>query len=183
MTENKIDKKEQEKKEKKIIQLLTSPSEELKIKGLNLTVSEGSERITPYLIDLLLDDVDEKIQIEAQKILYELKNQASAAVIMEAILKPKYKSIQSKLIAAFWQSGIDASSYVEELTEIAIKEDYMTGVEVLTCIENLPNTPKESAVAESITKLKFALSSAGDKKDLLYTLAKILQSHLMQDEN
>ncbi len=65
----------------------------------------------------------------------DIKYQSACNEIITEICKPWKADTISMLTASCWQSGLDYSGYLADLTGIFLKGDYATAIECMTVIE------------------------------------------------
>jgi hypothetical protein len=121
---------------KQLITDLQSSNESTILNALENCRSIGTTDITPMLIKLLLH-ANEEISVEAEKIIYSLKDSASAKILVEALDDDKLKTIHAKLIAAFWMAGLDAKPYLTRFVKAAVDGDFLICMEVFSVIYNM----------------------------------------------
>lgn len=142
------------------------------ISALNEIKERGNLAYLPLLFSLLNSNPEPEVEKEITNILGTLKIKNAVPVITEAIRDPKYKPIQKKLITACWQNGLDYRPYLPVFIDFIIQEDWETGFEAFTVIENMENFPDQDLVDLSIEKINKALPETTDKKR--YLLQEIL---------
>lgn len=76
---------------------------------------------------------------ETNKIIEEFFNdiryQSARPEMIAEIRKPYTQDTISMLVASCWQSGLDYSSYIEDIAGIFLESDYATAIECMTLIE------------------------------------------------
>ncbi len=150
------------------------------LSGRNVTVvsaldevkAKGNVAYLPLLFGLLNSNPDEQVEKEILNILGTLKIQEAVTVLTEALQLTEYKSIRKKLTTACWQNGLDYKDYLPVFVDLIINEDWETGFEAFTVIENLENFPEQEIIDLSVSRIENALSNASDKKK--YFLQEIL---------
>jgi hypothetical protein len=132
----------------------------------------GNITYIPILLDLLSTNPDEQVEKEITDILNNLKVQKAVPVLAEAIQDPKYNSIRRKIITACWQNGLDFKNQLPVFVDIVIQEEWETGFEAFTVIENMEEYPERELVDLAIRKIHDALPGTDGKKK--YFLQEIL---------
>lgn len=133
----------------------------------------------------LLKQTDEPtIETAIIEFLFDLKDENGGPILIEAIENSEFEFYTSFLVAAFWQSAIDGSPYIENLIRAAIQGDYMTTLEALTVIENFDSAFNQMDILDYETDLNEAAESEenGDKKALLISMADVIRNLPIEGE-
>lgn len=133
--------------------------EEIKVKG--------NPAYLPILFALLNSNPEFEIEKKIINILGALKMQDSVPVIAEALMEPKLHGIRKELTAACWQNGLDYRNYLHVFIDIIIEEEWETGFEAFTVIENMETFPDREKVELSIKKINSALPETEERKKYL----------------
>jgi hypothetical protein len=128
---------EKKKLNKNIEANLFSANTETVIATLNTLKEKGNNAYLPLLFDLLNSNPEDEIEQEIIFILYNLKIKDAVPVMVEALQNPKYLPIRKKLTAACWENGLDYKNYLPVFVDLVINEDWETGFEAFTVIENM----------------------------------------------
>jgi hypothetical protein len=134
------------------------------VSALDEIKAKGNVAYLPLLFGLLNSDPDEQVEKEILNILGTLKIQEAVPVMAEALQSKEYKSIRKKLTSACWQNGLDFKNHLPVFVDLIINEDWETGFEAFTVIENLENFPDQEIIELSVSKIEDALPEATDKK-------------------
>lgn len=140
--------------------------------ALNEIKTKGNIVYLPLLFNLLNSSPDAQIEKEILHILGTLKIQEAASVMAGALQNSDYLQIRKKLTAACWQNGLDFKNYLPVFIELIIREDWETGFEALTVIENMEIYPEKEITEKSITMIHEAMPEVTDKKR--YFLQEVL---------
>jgi hypothetical protein len=151
---------------------LFSADTTLIVEALNTLKDKGNTAYLPLLFELLNTNPEAEVDKEIIFILYNLKIKDAVPVLVEAIQNPKYLPIRKKLTAACWQNGLDYSQFLPVFVDLVINEDWETGFEAFTVIENMENFPDKEITGIAKDKIHKALKDAGDQKK--YFLHEIL---------
>lgn len=143
---------------------VVSALEEIKVRG--------NVAYLPLLFDILNSDPDEQVEKEILKILGTLKIQDAVPVMAEALQSSRYQAIRKQLATACWQNGLDFKNYLPVFVDLVINEEWETGFEAFTVIENLEKLPEKEIIDISAAKIEHAMPNASDKKR--YFLQEIL---------
>jgi hypothetical protein len=154
--------------------------EERLLSGRNVTVitaldeikAKGNVAYLPLMFDLLCSNPDDQVEKEILNILGSLKVQDAVPFMAEALRTPEYKAIKKKILTACWQNGLDFKNYLPVLIDLIIEEEWETGFEAFTVIENMENFPEQNIIDLSVSKVYAALSNVSGKKK--YFLSEIL---------
>lgn len=140
---------------KEIISFLTSKDEKLIKKALSGLKVDGDATVIPLLVDLLLNDKDEKkYQKEILEILSSLKDTSATEVIIEMLRDEKHLPIRQLLLSTIWNSALDYSNYMADFVLIACEGDLLEALDCLTILENLPSEIEERHILEAQWHLK-----------------------------
>jgi HEAT repeat protein len=116
--------------------------------------------------------------------LYDLKDEDSIPVLIDAIQDEEFSFYQSFLVATFWQAAIDGSDYLNLFVKTAIKGEYMTSLEALTVIENFDSAFPQDELSELESDLIEAAEEVQDedKKALLVSMADVVRNLPIEGE-
>ncbi len=121
--------------EKEWIKLLESSSPVDVLKAIREIRNKGSITMLPYMFKLLNPSVNEIIRKSVVMVVSEIKVQAAAPVIVDALENMDHGEDFTSMVAACWQSGIDFSMYIPVFIRIFADADYQTAVEAFSVIE------------------------------------------------
>jgi len=169
------------KQEEKLAQLkadLHSSEEVIVLKALKTIQKNGHPSLLPDLFNVYLQNEGEKIAEAVEKMLLELKVQAAAPILIEAIQDPQYASMHSLMLSVFWQSSISGTDYLVDLTRAGLAGAYLETLEALTAIENLDGPFPEEDIMECQLLVKEWLlkHTEADNRSLVESLYEVLQS-------
>jgi hypothetical protein len=176
-----------EENSKKIDSILAdfkSENTETVIAAIKENRKEGNVKTFKALLNLLKETDEPTIEANIIEFLYDLKDEESASILIEAIESKEYEFYHNFLVAAFWQSALDASPYIEQLVKAAIDGEYMTTLECLTVIENFDSAFNEMDLLDYETDLIIAIEAAEneDKKLLLESLVEVIRKLPIEGE-
>ncbi len=98
-------------------------------------------------------------------------------LLIAAIDKSKNEDKKVNLIAACWESGIDCRPQLIYFTNLAIKENYLSCIEVLSVIIGMEAPVEEADLQKSIKLLQAAIKKATKEKvELLKQIVDSLTS-------
>jgi hypothetical protein len=163
---------EQKKLDKKIEANLFSANTATVISTLETLKERGNNAYLPLLFDLLNSKPEPEIEKEIVFILYNLKTKDAAPILVEAIQNPKYLPIRKELTAACWENGLDYKNYLPVFVDLIINDDWETGFEAFTVIENMENYPEQDIIDIATEKIHLGLDKANEKQK--YFLHEIL---------
>ncbi len=134
------------------------------------------EAIYP-LIEKLCATNNDEIKHEITNLLFDLKDQNVVETIITTIKDEKFATEKATLISIFWQSSLDGSEHISTFVNEAIKGDYLTGIEVLSVIDNFDATFQETEIED----LKYGLEEAieketSEKSNLLNSIKSAIES-------
>lgn len=137
----------------------------------------GNKNQIPALIELLANHKSEKVKKQITELLYDLKYQAAASFIIEAIQSVNFKNIRELLLSVCWQSRLDFSEYIPVFIEQFITGNFNQAFEAFTVIDSMDAKIEKKLIKDSINKLKNKISSIDEnKKELLIELVHLLQN-------
>jgi len=92
--------------------------------------------------------------------------------LAEALESPVYMPVRKKLATACWQNGLDYKEYLMVFVKLIIQEEWQTGFEAFTVIENMKHYPEKDIRTQAVEYIKASLKDATGKK--LYLLQELL---------
>jgi hypothetical protein len=132
----------------------------------------GNVGIIPVLLELLSANPDGQVEREIIDILNNLKVQKAVPVLVEALLNPEYNSIRKIIITACWQNGLNYKNHLPLFVDLVIHEEWETGFEAFTVIENMEEYPDREILDIAVRKIHDALPKVEGKSK--YFLQEIL---------
>jgi hypothetical protein len=137
------------KSEKKLRELAAILSDEnnLVVSGAikSLRDEEPYEGAIALLVSLYDETDDNSILKIIEDFFNDIKDQSVRPEVIAEIKKPWKTNTISMLVASCWQSGLDYSDYLADLTDIFLTSDYATAIECMTAIsESAPNSNRSS---------------------------------------
>lgn len=163
---------EKKKLDKNIEANLFSANTATVIATLNTLKEQGNNAYLPLLFDLLNSNPEAEIETEILFILNNLKIKDAVPVLVDALQNPKYLPIRKKLTAACWENGLDYKNHLLVFVDLVIHEDWNTGFEAFTVIENMENYPEQDIIDMATDKIRQGLNNANEEKK--YFLHEIL---------
>lgn len=142
------------------------------ISALDEIKTKGNVAYLPLLFGILKSNPEEQVEKEILGILGTIKTQDAVPVMAEALQSDEFRPIRKKLTTACWQNGLDYKNYLQVFIELVINEDWETGFEAFTVIENMEKFPEQDVIDRSVLQIKDALVEASGKKK--YFLQEIL---------
>ena len=145
---------------------------------------EGNAASFKALLELLRDTDEPTVEAAIIEFLYDLKDEESIPVLLEAIQDEEYTFYQSFLVATFWQSAIVGSPYLDLFVKTAIRGDYMTSLEALTVIENFDSAYAHYELLDLESDINEAVEEeeSEDKKVLLISMADVVRNLPIEGE-
>ncbi|MEZ4721742.1 MAG: hypothetical protein R2813_07710 [Flavobacteriales bacterium] len=168
------------KRVQKLIEELGSRDERKVIGALKRVPHEGSAEIIIPMLHLLAKDPSSEIQLLLQNSLYNLKDPNALEPLIAALRDKQLKGIRSHVLTCIWQSGLDASAELDLLINIAVEDDFMCAVEVLTIVDNTEHY-SDDLLSGNIKKLDKAINEQADKAALLGNLRQVLLDKLLDE--
>lgn len=175
---------ENSKKINSILADFKSENAETVIAAIKTNRKEGNIKTFKALLELLISTDEPTIEANIIEFLYDLKDEESASILIKAIDNKEFEFYHNFLVAAFWQSSLDASPYIEQLVKAAIEGEYMTTLECLTVIENFDSAFNEMDLLDYETDLNIAIAAEEneDKKLLLESLVEVVRNLPIEGE-
>lgn len=175
----------EEKKEiKSILKDLQSKDTSKILEALKRNRKVGNQETFKAVLNCLKETDDPNVEANIIQFLHDLKDESSIPLLIEAIEDEEYSYYHSFLIASFWQSSLDGSDYIELFIRKAIKNDYMTTLEVLTVVENFDSFFSQDELIEYEADLNDAVleEENAEKKKLLESLADVVRNLPIEGE-
>lgn len=160
----------------KEIELVSKLSDEQLLREIPRLRKEGLPELTPVLIERFEVTKDDGLKQSLFQFFSDTRNQEELQYFMNAIMNTDYKSSRNELISVLWQSALDASDYLKDLTEIALEGDPMTIIEISTVIDNFDTAFPEDDILDSIYRIDEVLLEEGDadRSKLLHSLKSVI---------
>ena len=154
------------KKTKQLQNKLFSLDTELVLKTIEDLRKSGNIADVSILIDLLVFSNNETVKEAIASLLNDVKDVKIISVLVQALSNEKYKSENTKLLAACWQSGLDYSVHIALFVDLMLGEKLETAIEAFTVIENQENMPQQDVAGKQIEKIKSELATANPSKQV-----------------
>ncbi|PIF06116.1 MAG: hypothetical protein CSA36_03240 [Draconibacterium sp.] len=146
------------------------------LEALQHIKNQGNCLYIPLLFDMLLEASEPEIEKEVTGILETIKDKQCVNSFVRGIENEKYKPIRKKILTACWQNDLDFSTFMPVFIDVVVNDDWETGFEAFTVIENFETIPDEAIVSASVKKINAALGKANEqKKYFLDAIHKQLQ--------
>jgi HEAT repeat protein len=163
---------------KKQIETIRSNNKKAIMETLTDLRSGGHVSILPELMNLMLISEDEEIRSGITSLLNDLKEQEAAEILANTIADPAFLDIQTILVAACWQNGLDYDKYISTFVDVVILGNYIAAIEAFTVIEEAIGEVGEKQRAKLVTKLKASISDADkEKQALIVELVKVIDTY------
>lgn len=134
---------------------------------------KGNASYIPVMLALLNASPEPDVEKELLNILGSLKTQDAVPVMAGALQEPRLREIRKKITAACWQNGLDYRNYLPVFIDIIIEEDWETGFEAFTVIENMDHLPGQEVIDLSVEKINKAISKVNENQKK-YLLEEVL---------
>lgn len=162
-----------EKLDQEIQNKLFSANPEQTISALKSIQEKGNKLYLPILFNLLVSNPEPETKKEILKTLGTVKKNDAVPVFVEALCEKKYQPIRKQLLIACWQNGLDFKEHLPLLIDIIIEEDWESGFEAFTIVENMKTLPEQPVIDEATVKINQSIDTVNEKKQ--YFLHEILQ--------
>ena len=169
------DKSAENRKNAELRNKLYSTNHFMIIEALREIKEKGTINIIPCLFDLINEKTPDIIKEDILRLICDIKEQSAAPILVDAISNRSFGKDTSSVMAVFWQSRLDFSSYLPTFIKIFIREDYQTALEAFTVIEESASKISNKMQQECINILKSAADSISyEKKPLFNELVKVI---------
>lgn len=169
---------------KEILKELAASDPKIVIEAIKKNRKEGNAKTFKALLNTLRDTDEPTVEAEIIQFLFDLKDEESIPILIDAIKDEDMSYYHSFLVSSFWQAAIDGSEYLEEFIQAAIKGEYMTTLEALTVIENFDSAFSQSDLIEYDADINEAAENEEneDKKALLISLGDVVRNLPIEGE-
>ena len=161
---------------KQIKTALVSSNKEQVLEGIKLNRTNGNRATFELMLKCLKDTDEPDVEAAIIQFLNDLKDESSVEPLIEALNDEEMSYYHSFLIAAFWQSRIDGSEYLDLFVKKAIEGEYMSTLEALTVIENFDTSYPTDLLMDLEADLFEAIESeeSDEKRSLLESLKEVV---------
>lgn len=128
--------KEEEKRNKAIINRLFSPDESVVLKTIVEIRTSGNPALIPAIIRQYRTTTSEHVREKILNLITDLKSQRATEPLVEELFRVEDNEARRKLISACWQSGLDFSAWLDPFLDSLLQDDYATALESFSVIEN-----------------------------------------------
>jgi len=141
-----------EKKYKELSQLFNKDSNILITDAImNLRDEQPFAGAVQLLADLYDRSSDALIKRTIAEFMNDIKDQSVAVEVISEIRKKRKSETMAMLVASCWQSPLNYSEYITEITQLFLTDDLPTAIECLTVIEesgdNVDRKKKDELIA------------------------------------
>lgn len=163
---------------KSILKDLGASDQNIVIEAIQKNRKEGNAKTFNALLKTLKNTDEPNVEAEIIQFLFDLKDEDSIPILIDAIQDREMHYYQSFLVATFWQSAINGSDYLEVFVKAAIEGEYMTTLEALTVVENFDDSFSQSELIEQEAELIQAAENESNesKKVLLVSMADVVRN-------
>jgi hypothetical protein len=154
-----------------IINNLSAKEEKKVFTALKQLRSHGKKEAIYPLIELLHSTESEEVKSEVTSLLFDLKDPDVVDELINVIEDDRFINERAMIISIFWQSSLDSTEHISTIVKQAIKGDYMTGIEVLSVIDNYDATFQETEIEDLKVDLEEAIQlEETEKRNLLISI-------------
>ena len=170
--------------QKNILKDLQASDPKIVLDAIKKSRKEGNVKIFKAIVETLKNTDEPEIESAIIEFLFDLKDESSISILIDAIQDDEMDYYRSFLVATFWQSALDGSNHLDVFVKSAINSDYMTTLEALTVVENFDCPFNESLIQECMIDLADAAENETneDKKALLQSFYKVVQALPVEGE-
>ncbi len=175
---------EQSKVVKEIIKDLSASDTSIVLDAIKRSRANGNQIVFKTLLNVLKETDEPQVEAAIIQFLFDLKDNESVDVLIEAIQDASMNYYRSFLISSFWQAAIDGSDHLDVFVKAAIEGDYMVTLEALTVIENFDAAYSEHELLEYEADIQEASEKEenADKKALLISLGDVVRNLPIEGE-
>jgi HEAT repeat protein len=161
---------------KAILKDLQANDPKIVLDAISRNRKDGDENTFRALLNTLKATDEPDVEAAIIQFLYDLKDEKSIPVLIEAIQDMEMSYYHSFLVAAFWQAAIDGSEHLDVFVKAAINGEYMTSLEALTVIENFDSAFAQSELENYVADINVAIEEEEneEKKKLLQSLVEVI---------
>lgn len=166
-----------ENKYKELSQLINKDSNILITDAImNLRDEQPFEGAVQLLTDLYDISTDSLIRKMISEFMNDIKDQSVASEVITEIRKKRKSETIAMLVASCWQSPLDYSEYIDEITQMFLSGDLPTAIECLTVIEESADNVDRKKKDDLIVVIrKWPASDDAAKRKLTAELLAILE--------
>ncbi|MFT5337209.1 MAG: hypothetical protein ACJAY8_000951 [Sphingobacteriales bacterium] len=127
-----------------------------------LTVAQKSPNpafIEPLIVRLSAEELNSPVYDTVYKTLGEIKMSAALPLFIKWLGQKEHSNIHQALLFFIWNSSLDASDNLPEITKVGLEGDFLTSFEALTVLENLEGPFEEEFILEALLTCKTYLSN------------------------
>jgi len=167
-----------------ILNDLNASDPKIVLDAIKKSRKDGNAKTFQAILNTLKDTDEPTVEAAIIEFLYDLKDEESIPVLVDAIENEEMSYYHSFLVSAFWQSAIDGSDHLDLFVRAAIKGEYMTSLEALTVIENFDSAFSQSELLDYEADLNEAAENEEnqDKKALLISLGDVIRNLPIEGE-
>ncbi len=167
-----------------ILKDLKASDPKIILDAISKSRKEGNAKTFKAILDVLKDTDEPTVEAEIVDFLFDLKDEGSVSILIDAIQDEEMVYYQSFLVSAFWQSALDGSDHLNLFVKTAIEGEYLTTLEALTVVENFDRAYPQSKLLEMEADILEAIEkeSNEDKKTLLASLGDVVRNLPVEGE-
>jgi hypothetical protein len=145
---------------------------------INLREEQPFEGAVSLLTGLYDNNDDNLVRKTVAEFMNDIKDQALAEEIIKEIRKKWKPETKTMLVASCWQSGLNFSDYLKDITAEFLTGNFATAIECFTVIEENAEDLKPGTRKELIAEIsKWPPSNVDAKKALTNELLIILNNN------
>jgi len=163
---------------KTILEDLKASDSKIVQNAIDKSRKDGNAKTFKAMLDVLKDTDEPNVEAKIIEFLFDLKDEDSIEILIDAIQDEEMVYYQNFLVSAFWQSAIDGSDHLNLFVKTAISGEYLTTLEALTVIENFDRAYPQSELLELEADILEASEKElnEDKKALLVSLGDVVRN-------
>lgn len=173
------DEKNNLKKVQHLIDALQTGQLENQLEAVDAMRAHGNEMIIEPILIAWQKTKSHELKAEIEDLLNTIKSSAVPNKIMNCLRNENYSSQRIILLSSIWNSGLDYSSHVAELIQIATESEVTEIFEIETILDNMETLPSDEVLSEALLILGNFLNENKNldstKSDMLIHLGVILK--------
>lgn len=130
-------------------------------KGIKALKTHGNTTVIEPLLNVALSTKNKEISDEIWNFMNDLSDSSSTNEVMQCLKKDEMKALRTNILRSMWNSKLDYSEYLDDITKIAAESDFLTAFECYTILDNLKGPFDEAKVIEA----QLVLATSAEKND------------------
>jgi hypothetical protein len=144
--------------------------------ALGLMEKKGDASLLADVIHVWAETEDFQLKKKAENLLFSLKEKGALEELVRFIGSNENEEKNWVALNAIWQSGFNATEFLSELIDFALKGSYLNAVDIMTIVDNSDfDQDSEAVVDANIQKItQFLQDSKSEVAPILSEIRAIL---------